>query len=135
MSCCDARIEAEGVEVGDCEPTRAEVRGGVWWAWLRQERRWIPVPDGKILRERNPGGQDGQLCWTPAGGVLCFVPPDTGGAEVAMSDELCDATQAGCSAGSKRVTDFDVLKAKLLEVLRNLPDDSSVRELREELEQ
>lgn len=52
-----------------------------------------------------------------------------------MSDDLCDAIQAGCSAGSKRVTDFDVLKAKLLEVLRNLPDDMSVHELREELEQ
>jgi len=79
LSCCNARVERDGVEVGDCEPTRAEVRGGAWWAWLRQEGRWIPVPDGKILRERNPGGQDGQLCWTPASGVLCFVPPDTGG--------------------------------------------------------
>lgn len=79
LSCCDARIEAEGIEVGDCEPTRAEVRGGAWWAWLRQEGRWILVPDSRVIRERNPGGQDGQLCWTPASGVLCFVPPDTGG--------------------------------------------------------
>ena len=79
LSCCDARIEKDGIETGDCEPTRAEIRGGAWWAWLRQETRWLPIPDAKLIRERNPSGQDAHLCWTPARGVLCFLPPDTGG--------------------------------------------------------
>jgi hypothetical protein len=78
LSCCNARVEVDGVETGDCEPTRAEIRGGRWWAWLRQEDRWIPIADGKIVRERNPTGQDAHLCWS-FGRVLCFVPPDTGG--------------------------------------------------------
>lgn len=79
LSCCDARIEREGIEVGDCEPTQAEVRNGGWFAWLRQERRWIEIPDSRIVRERNPNVTDAHLCWTPMSGVLCFVPPDTGG--------------------------------------------------------
>ncbi len=78
VSCCSARIEANGLEVGDCEPTRAEIRAGQWWAWLRQESRWIEIPDGKVLRERNPNGRDAHLCWS-GGRVLCFVPEDTGG--------------------------------------------------------
>ena len=60
-------------------PARAEIRAGAWWAWLRQETRWLPIPDAKLIRERNPSGQDAHLCWTPARGVLCFLPPDTGG--------------------------------------------------------
>ena len=79
LSCCNARIEKDGLEVGDCEPTRAEIRAGAWWAWLRQETRWLPIPDAKLIRERNPSGQDAHLCWTLARGVLCFLPPDTGG--------------------------------------------------------
>jgi len=83
-SCCNARVERDGAEVGDCEPTRAELRRGDdgvarWHAWLRQEGRWLPIPDAKVIRERNPSGQDAHLCWTPTAGVLCFSPPDTGG--------------------------------------------------------
>lgn len=80
ISCCNARVERDGVETGDCEPVKAEVRGGNWWAWLRQESRWLEVPDSRILRERNPeiGGQQGHLCYS-YGRVLCFVPPDAGG--------------------------------------------------------
>lgn len=78
-SCCNARIEKDGQEVGDCEPTRAEVIAGDWWAYLRQENRYIRIPNAKLIRERNPSGQDAHLCWTPASGVLCFSPPDTGG--------------------------------------------------------
>lgn len=80
VSCCNARVELNGVETGDCEPVKAEVRAGNWWAWLRQESRWIEVPDSRIIRERNPeiGGQQGHLCYS-YGRVLCFVPPDSGG--------------------------------------------------------
>lgn len=78
-SCCNARVERDGIETGDCEPTLAEVRGGEWWAWLRQERRWLPIPEARIIRERNPSVVDAHLCWSPISGVLCFVPPDTGG--------------------------------------------------------
>lgn len=79
VSCCDARITREGIEVGDCEPTQAEMRAGAWWVWVRQIPGWVQVPDAKVLRERNPSGQDAHHCWTPIAGTLCFVPPDTGG--------------------------------------------------------
>ncbi|WP_299109761.1 hypothetical protein [uncultured Bradyrhizobium sp.] len=80
VSCCNARVEKDGVETGDCEPVKAEVRAGNWWAWLRQESRWIEIDDSRIIRERNPeqGGQQGHLCYSH-GRVLCFVPPDSGG--------------------------------------------------------
>jgi len=80
VSCCNARVELNGVETGDCEPVKAEVRGGNWWAWLRQESRWIEIDDSRILRERNPtqGGVDAHLCYS-YGRVLCFVPPFGGG--------------------------------------------------------
>jgi len=82
-SCCDARVTRDGREIGDCEPTQAELRrnrdGAVqWFAWLRQESRWVEVPDERIIRERNPSTFDAHLCWN-YGQVLCFVPPDTGG--------------------------------------------------------
>jgi hypothetical protein len=79
-SCCNARIVSPlGIETGDCEPVRAELRQGDWFAWERHLGAWLRIPDGKVLRERNPSGEEGHLCWTPASGVLCFVPPDTGG--------------------------------------------------------
>ena len=80
ISCCDARVMKDGVEVGDCEPTDAKVVNGQWWAYLRQEQRYVPVPDDVILREKNPtqGGTDGHLCYN-YGRVLCFVPPFGGG--------------------------------------------------------
>lgn len=78
VSCCDARVTRDGQEVGDCEPTRAEIRAGAWWAWLRQESRWVQIPDARIIRERSPNVTDAHLCWN-YGQVLCFVPPATGG--------------------------------------------------------
>jgi len=78
ISCCKARKVEGGVETGDCEPTKARIVNGNWQAWLRQESRWIDIPDDKIIRERNPTGQDAHLCWS-FGRVLCFVPEDTGG--------------------------------------------------------
>ena len=80
LSCCNARIETpEGNEVGDCEPSKAEIRNGAWYVWIRQTREWLRVPDGKVIRERNPNTFDAHICWTPVRGVICFVPPDTGG--------------------------------------------------------
>ena len=78
-SCCNARVEKDGIETGDCEPTKAKIVGGQWFVWIRQENAYIPVPDSKVLRERNPSGQDAHVCWTPNRGVICFVPEDTGG--------------------------------------------------------
>lgn len=78
-SCCSARIEKDGIETGDCEPTKAEIRNGDWWVWVRQINAWIKVPDSKIIRVRNPSGQDAHHCWTPASSTICFSPPDTGG--------------------------------------------------------
>jgi hypothetical protein len=78
-SCCNARIETDGVERGDCEPSRAEVRNGNWWVWIRQINQWLIVPDAKIIREKNPNVFDAHICWTPWTGIICFVPPATGG--------------------------------------------------------
>lgn len=84
VSCCDARlISPEGKDlIGDCEPTRGEVRNGQWFFWLRQESRWIPIPDEKLIRERNPSTEEAHLCARQYEGkwvILCAVPPDTGG--------------------------------------------------------
>ena len=83
VSCCDARIIQGGKDmIGDCEPARFEIRNGQWFAWLRQESRWIEVPDSKIIRERNPSSEEGHLCarkWDTGWVILCAVPPDTGG--------------------------------------------------------
>jgi hypothetical protein len=78
-SCCNARIETDGRETGDCEPTQARVRNGHWEAWVRQTGRWEQIPDEKILKQPNPNIFDAHLCWTPSRGTICFVPPDTGG--------------------------------------------------------
>jgi hypothetical protein len=76
-SCCNARSTREGQETGDCEPTTAEVRNGKWFAWLRQQERWVEIPDERILREINPSPENAHLCW--AYEVLCFLPPYTDG--------------------------------------------------------
>lgn len=81
VSCCNARMTVQGVEVGDCEPTEARLVAGRWYARLPHSGPFIAVPDAKILRERNPtqDGTDAHLCYTPSRGVLCFVPPFGGG--------------------------------------------------------
>jgi hypothetical protein len=86
-SCCNARIVGpDDRESGDCEPSEARVATGEdgrphWFARLPHHGDFIEIPDRLVIRERNPeqGGADGHLCWTPSTGVLCFVPPDTGG--------------------------------------------------------
>jgi hypothetical protein len=78
-SCCNARVMAWGQEIGDCEPTQAEVRNGDWYAWNRLTGSWLRIPDSRILREPNPNIFDAHLCWTKESGVICFVPPATGG--------------------------------------------------------
>jgi hypothetical protein len=82
VSCCNARTTQFGIESGDCEPTRYELRQGDWYAWHRQQDKWIKVPDDRLLRERNPSGEEGHLCSVNHSGqwvILCAVPPDTGG--------------------------------------------------------
>jgi hypothetical protein len=82
VSCCNARITQFGIESGDCEPTKYEMRNGDWYAWHRQQDKWIKVPDDRLLRERNPSGEEGHLCSVNHSGqwvILCAVPPDTGG--------------------------------------------------------
>lgn len=78
-SCCNARVEINGTETGDCEPTNAKIVAGQWFVWVRQLNAYIPVPDIRVIRERNPTGQDAHICWQPNRGVICFVPEDTGG--------------------------------------------------------
>lgn len=76
-SCCNGRTNKDGYEEGDCEPTSAEFRGDRWFAFLREQSRWVEIPDARILRQSNPSPSDAHLCWA-YGQVLCFVPPDAG---------------------------------------------------------
>jgi hypothetical protein len=76
-SCCNARTSKDGHEEGDCEPTRAELRAGRWFAWVPLQGRWVEIPESRILRERNPSPFDAHLCFA-FDEVICFVPPDTG---------------------------------------------------------
>jgi hypothetical protein len=81
--CCNARYDQNGKEVGDCDATEARLQKDAsgalrWFAYFKKENRWIPVPDEKIIREKNPDptGRDAHFCYneythTP----LCFVPP------------------------------------------------------------
>lgn len=79
-SCCNARMAGPfGGEIGDCEPAEARVVNGQWQVWIRQAGLWLPVPEDRILRERNPNILDAHVCWTPDRGVICFVPPTVGG--------------------------------------------------------
>jgi len=78
-SCCNARIEQDGKETGDCEPAKAEVRNGSWYVWIRQVKKWERVYDTQIVRDPNPNIFDAHVCWTQPRGIICFKPPDTGG--------------------------------------------------------
>ena len=87
LSCCDARVVKDGREVGDCEPTGAELRRdkeGVphWWAKAPASEggQFVEIPDDKIIRQKNPtqGGTDAHLCMSH-GVIRCFVPPFGGG--------------------------------------------------------
>jgi hypothetical protein len=78
-SCCNARIEQDGKETGDCEPAKAEVRNGSWYVWIKQVKQWEMVYDTQIVRYPNPNIFDAHVCWTQSRGIICFKPPDTGG--------------------------------------------------------
>ena len=75
LSCCNKKDYEKGS--GDCYPTEAELRGSgkdiQWWA-KRDTGDWIPIPDSKIIRERNPdlSGVTAHIC-EQNGKVLCFV--------------------------------------------------------------
>lgn len=98
LSCCNANEYVDTLSgrmhiAGDCEPTRAEIRNGHWWAKVPDYMieagvpAWVEIPDDKVIHERNPSYEEGHLCGTveywqgkpPTVRILCFVPPDTGG--------------------------------------------------------
>lgn len=74
-SCCNAKVTNGLTTRGDCFPTQAEMRKGRWWA-KTDSNKWVPIPDDKILKERNPDPEAAHLCYDSR--VLCFVPPNTG---------------------------------------------------------
>lgn len=51
-----------------------------------------------------------------------------------MIDDVHDAIALACTTATRRRVAFEVLKAQLLEITRGLPDEMTVLELREELE-
>lgn len=80
ISCCNARVNVMGVEMGDCEPVPYRFEKGEWHVWVRQENRWMHVPDDRIIKERNPSSEEFHFCYNPyTKAILCAVPPDTGG--------------------------------------------------------
>lgn len=64
-SCCDDT---------DCRFTEARV-GANGWRARTQAGDWVDIPESKILRGKATPTGEPILCWLPATGVLCFVPP------------------------------------------------------------
>jgi hypothetical protein len=67
--CCD---------VSDCRQTQARRNDNGWLA-MAPTGAWVPVPPGLILADKAHPGGAAILCWRPAAGVVCFVPPVFGG--------------------------------------------------------
>jgi len=67
--CCDA---------SDCRQTIAR-RSGDGWEAQTPGGTWTPVPPGLILNDKAHPGGIAVLCWRPAAGVVCFIPPRHGG--------------------------------------------------------
>lgn len=74
-SCCNAKETINGVTQGDCYPTAFRLAPDGWEA-QRDTGEWIGIPDGKLLREKNPdpSGVTGHLCESN-GAVFCARPP------------------------------------------------------------
>jgi hypothetical protein len=63
LSCCDE---------ADCRVVDDRIAGDHYEVLVRGA--WIAVPAGKMLhRTDNPTGR-AVLCWSPAFGIMCFVP-------------------------------------------------------------
>src|SRR5512147_515107 len=72
ISCCNARVNLMGVETGDCEPVPYKFENGEWIVWVRQELRWLRIPDDRLIRERNPSSEEFHLCYnTYTKQILC----------------------------------------------------------------
>ena len=81
-SCCNARFNEKGEEVGDCERTefflRKNEKGELqYYAYVPMVKKILPVPWEKIIKEKNPdeSGRDGHVCYSLVNGFLCAVPP------------------------------------------------------------
>lgn len=84
-SCCNMKVMSEDGKYrvkGDCYPTEAilkpdpETHDLNWWA-LRDDGKWIPIPDIKVLRRTpNPdeSGRSSHLCES-YGTIHCFREP------------------------------------------------------------
>lgn len=65
--------------VADCRRTEAR-HGARGWEVLIDSRfgesdaTWRPVPQARVLDQRNPTGEP-VVCYIPALGIVCFVPP------------------------------------------------------------
>ena len=77
----DLRQPGRGVmccDVSDCRQTKAR-RNGNGWVAMTPTGAWVPVPPDLILADKAHPGGAAILCWRPAAGVVCFVPPVYGG--------------------------------------------------------
>ena len=68
-SCCDNR---------DCAPTLARHNGTEWEAET-PTGQWTTVPQRLVIHDKTHPSGSAVLCWQPIGGVICFVPPQSGG--------------------------------------------------------
>lgn len=84
-SCCDVKVMSKDGKYrvsGDCYPVEArlvadpETYQKNWWA-LRDDGKWIPVPNIKILKRTpnpDPSGRSAHLCES-YGTIHCFREP------------------------------------------------------------
>lgn len=67
FSCCDK---------SDCRRTDADWRAGQWWAVVSGE--WTPIPQDKVLLDKQSIDGDAYVCSSPNRRIYCFVRPDIG---------------------------------------------------------
>ena len=69
LSCCSKE---------DCRPTKVKQEGGTWFAWFREQDRWVVVPDMVVEQNypdavESPDGLN-HACISPyTGQVFCVV--------------------------------------------------------------
>jgi len=69
VSCCDE---------ADCRQTIAR-RLGEEWVAQTPDGQWTMVPPALVLNDKAHPAGIAVLCWRPAAGVVCFIPPRYGG--------------------------------------------------------
>jgi hypothetical protein len=72
-SCCD---------ISDCKRTKAEFKGGQWWADVpgggAKDAQVTPIPNEKVLKDKFSFDGEAYVCSGYDRRIYCFVPPSPG---------------------------------------------------------